>query len=93
MPRRKKIHGNISLTKVFIVTAGEYSDYHIVGVFNDKSLAESFIKLTNLKEDYICRDVKIEEYPINKEKDISNLKYHIWMDFIYYSGSCIYDDH
>lgn len=31
--------------KVYVVTAGEYSDYHIYRVFLDKSKAESYAKL------------------------------------------------
>lgn len=30
------------MNKVFVVTAGSYSDYHIVGVFSTKKLAEEY---------------------------------------------------
>ena len=30
------------IEKVYIVTAGSYSDYHIAGVFTDKALADRF---------------------------------------------------
>ena len=33
------------MKKVYIITAGSYSDYRIVGVFDDKELAKKFIEL------------------------------------------------
>jgi hypothetical protein len=32
------------MTKVYIVTDGEYSDYHIVGVFSTREIAESVLR-------------------------------------------------
>ena len=33
--------------KVYVVTSGEYSDYHIVGVTLDKQVAEIFVNSKN----------------------------------------------
>ncbi len=45
---------------VFIVTEGDYSDYHITGVFTTKELAQNFI-------DAGCGD-NIEEFKVNPYK-------------------------
>jgi len=49
------------MKNIYIVTRGSYSDYGIVGVFDDKELAEQFIKKTN--DDY--EPPQIEEYILN----------------------------
>ncbi len=50
-------------TKAYIVTAGEYSDYRIEGVFTDKKLAEFFAVKDN--------DYRIEEYTADNIKLLS----------------------
>ena len=42
---------------VYIVTDGDYSDYHIVAAFDDKKLAELFIEKIGAGD--------IEEYQLN----------------------------
>lgn len=49
------------MDKVYIVTAGEYSDYHIVAVFSDPKQAE----FCRTKEGY---DAEVEEWDINPRK-------------------------
>lgn len=44
---------------IYVVTSGDYSDYHIDGVFTDKAMAELFAK-----KDY---DRNIEEFTANDE--------------------------
>jgi len=47
--------------KVYVVTAGQYSDYHIEQVFLDKEKAENYVKYHNSDPDwYDCATV--EEY-------------------------------
>lgn len=46
--------------KIYIVTSGEYSDYHIDAVFSTQELAEDYIQQNGT--DYI-----IEEYNLNEE--------------------------
>lgn len=49
------------MDKVYIVTAGEYSDYHIVAVFSDPKQAE-FCRTT------AGYDAEVEEWDINPRK-------------------------
>ena len=51
------------MKKVYIVTAGNYSDYHIVAVFSTRKKAEEFLK--RYEEVYPYIDVRIEEHPID----------------------------
>jgi hypothetical protein len=55
------------MTTVWIVTQGEYSDYHIVGVFSTKEAAEALCARINAKEDY--DKAQVEEY------DVDNIAY------------------
>lgn len=48
--------------KVYVVTQGEYSAYHIVGVTLDREKAERWIELYNAEERTSYKDVQIEEY-------------------------------
>jgi len=43
-------------SKVYVVTSGEYSDYHIVAVYQSRKLAEQCAKLG--------REAEVEEWPI-----------------------------
>lgn len=48
---------------IYIVTSGEYSDYHIDAVFLDKESAEIYCTIHNGKENYdFCH---IEEYSVS----------------------------
>ena len=46
------------MDKVYIVTEGEYSDYHVCGVFTSREKAEKF------RDTFCCNDT-IEEYNLN----------------------------
>ena len=48
--------------KVYVVTQGEYSAYHIVGVTLDRAKAERWVELYNAEDRIYHRDVQIEEY-------------------------------
>lgn len=45
--------------KIYIVTAGEYSDYHIVAAFTDETKADAHA--------YPFRDYRVEEYNLNPD--------------------------
>lgn len=47
------------MDKVYIVTDGEYSDYRVVGVFDEKQKAQAMVDL------YDCNEL-IEEFALNK---------------------------
>lgn len=57
--------------KVYIITAGTYSDYHIERVFTDESMALAYIEAQNY-----C-DVCIETYEANEEKHSSLTGYTV----------------
>ena len=48
------------MTKVYVLTAGEYSDYHVVGVFSTKEEAEKIGGLLYRKS------VEAEEYELDR---------------------------
>lgn len=50
------------MKKVYIVTVGEYSDYHIEAVFSNEEKASKYIKVSKIHPS----DVEIEEYEIDK---------------------------
>jgi len=50
---------------IYIVTRGSYSDYHILGVFDDKAKAESVAAFVNA--DYGRPIAEIEEWSLNAE--------------------------
>lgn len=50
--------------KVYVVTSGEYSDYGISAIFDDKLLAQKYIEIYNQFSDYNDYN-NIEEYEIN----------------------------
>jgi len=62
------------MTEIYVVTEGEYSDYHIVGVYDDKALAEQAADIDE-------GDVKT--YTVNEHADLisQGLKpYKVYMD-------------
>lgn len=61
--------------KIYIITAGKYSDYHIVGVAESKEVADELLSKYNGLE-----SPSIEEYKINSKNDIleiQNKNYYI----------------
>ena len=57
------------MKQVFIVTAGDYSDYHICAVFETKELAEAYIKAFSDRNYF-----GIEEYELNSTAPQNGLK-------------------
>lgn len=52
--------------KVYVVTAGSYSDYHIEGVFSDTALAESFAaELKRVTPDYSRNAIGVDERDVD----------------------------
>lgn len=52
------------MDKVYIVTAGDYSAYHIVAVFDDKTKADEFCGAYNGRVDLDFYKARVEEHPI-----------------------------
>ena len=60
------------MKKVYIVTQGDYSDYHIVAVFDNKEEAQKLVNSLNIIKTYF-NEAKIEEYTIlNSYKDYAS---------------------
>jgi len=53
------------MKKVYIVTAGQYSDYGICEVFSKKELAEEYIERNERVGYFNYNEVRIEEYPVD----------------------------
>ncbi len=49
------------MAKYYVITEGEYSDYHVVQITTDKKLAEAYVKLHAYK-DYNSDCMNIEEF-------------------------------
>lgn len=59
--RRKKQKS----TKIYVVTCGTYSDYHIEGIFSSKAKANAYIKKYGAKEKFWDTPI-IEEWILTK---------------------------
>jgi hypothetical protein len=57
--------------KVYVVTAGSYSDYHIERVFLDKEKAERYVELSQNS----CDEPYIEEFETDDDKQIDKITY------------------
>ena len=74
--------------KIYVITKGCYSYYHIVAVTDDLSKAE-FLKL-KFSDEYDAAD--IEEYDTDEYsvEGIQNMKLFYWKVLINYGGSMVY---
>lgn len=71
---------------IYVVTEGVYSEYSIIGVFDDKSLAEKMASFS-------CNDGRVEEYTLNPfAPELSEGLSHftVWMNR---DGSLKYEAH
>jgi hypothetical protein len=75
------------MTKVYVVTKGSYSDFHVDQIFSSKEKAENYIKLVNNKYNvYSHVNSDIEEYELDPDttlpKSLHKFKtfYHVEMD-------------
>jgi hypothetical protein len=55
------------VAKVYVVTAGVYSDYHIQKIFDNKPAAEEYVRQCELSDDYFSTTATIEEYDLESE--------------------------
>ena len=63
--------------KVYVITKGAYSDYHIVGVSLDKKRAEEIAKAVS-EEPIDLYQAYVEEY--DTDAFAVNLRYSVWYD-------------
>lgn len=66
----------MEMKKVYVVTAGDYSDYHIKGIFDSREKAEEYINHSASSE---LND--IEEYNLNEPPDKREKIFEIRSDF------------
>lgn len=66
----------MEIKKVYVVTAGDYSDYHIKGIFDSREKAEEYI---NHSTD--CELNDIEEYNLNEPPDKSEKVFKLRSEF------------
>lgn len=50
--------------KVYVVTAGEYSDYSIQHIFSNREAADEYVRDFNLAGSY--RDARVEEWEVDR---------------------------
>lgn len=60
--------------KIYVVTSGSYSDYHIDGIFDDKGLAQSFIDSFDIRDSW--DKMSIEEWDLNGGGYKKGLKFY-----------------
>ena len=64
-------------TKVYLVTEGEYSDYHICGAFSSEALAQEF--MDDMKKDEKWSEYQIEPYELDIPANVA-FPYYVWMN-------------
>ena len=69
------------MDKVYIVTQGEYSDYHINTVFTDPHDAEVYCAVHNGCQVGIYGDYRVEEFEIGKIQYQPDKKIGYWFSF------------
>lgn len=60
--------------KVYVVTAGEYSDYHICKIFLDKEKAEKYVALENEMNEYLYDNCWVDEWDTSDDSIDINAK-------------------
>ena len=66
------------IDKVYVVTAGEYSDYHIETVCINREDAERYVCLHQGAD---LEEMRIEEYPICNGKELTHVKINRGVSF------------
>ena len=70
--------------KIYIVTYGEYSDYHICCVFSSLDKAEKYCARQNAKSPY-DDDYFVEEYNVDNIKVAEDIK--LYYEYRFYEGN------
>lgn len=66
------------LDKVYVVTAGDYEDYHIICVFDNRLDAERYVALHQSDGD---DHMFIEEHDIYKDEELANVTVYYGIEF------------
>jgi hypothetical protein len=76
--------------KVYIVTAGKYSDYHIAAVFSTREMAEKCVEVVNRENPYSTREdpyAKIEEWEVDEVPPGLHQGYDVWNVYMKEDGT------
>ena len=65
----------IESKKIYVITKGAYSDYHICAVASTKEIAEKLQKIYS--DEYYWADAMIEEYDLNEAMDDVRVFYDV----------------
>lgn len=57
------------MTKVWVVTGGSYSDYHIVRIFSTEELATAYATTHNDRGSWRSSDLGVEEWELDEDAD------------------------
>jgi hypothetical protein len=63
--------------EIYVVTQGDYSDYHIVAVFQEKAMAEQFVALRNSLLTVPDSDFALAIYDIDTQWALQELKHGV----------------
>lgn len=69
--------------KVYVVTEGEYSDYHIVGAFATREAAEKYCAVRHGSCSDLGDPINIEEYELQDGSNIQCDKVYRYIEFEY----------
>lgn len=61
------------MKKIYIVTAGEYSGYHIKRVFSTRKLADKYTKTFIERDNFEVEYCNVEEFDVDEPVDYKNL--------------------
>ena len=75
--------------KVYLITAGEYSDYSVVAVCSTREKAERFCEIVNRNGGVYGDKAEIEEYPVDSIP-IEDLDIPVWC--VHFKGKPYYID-
>lgn len=75
---------------VYVVTAGDYEDYHIICVFDNRLDAERYIALHQLDSDSM---MFIEEHDICRDKELNNMIIYYGIEFYVHDNERQFTDY
>jgi hypothetical protein len=62
------------MKEIYIVTDGDYSDYHIIGVWESRKKAQSWVKEYKRNNEWNWGDPRIEEWPLEDDPEFAEFR-------------------
>jgi len=86
--------------KVYVVTAGDYSDYHVVTVFTSEKKADAFVSLYNRSteyesatvDEYDADSVKVNGFTFFVSKNLDTSELHAYTISEEYDDAVVFED-